>query len=264
MVFQNYALFPHLNVAQNVEYGLKLRKMAIDQRSKLSGELLELVGLSAFSEKPISNLSGGQQQRVALARALAINPKALLLDEPLAALDAGIRSFLRDQIRALQRRFNATTLMVTHDQEEALTMADRVAVMKDGRLLQLASPRDIYENPASSLVARFVGLSTIFEATVVDAKTIDVGFARLSTSTSGRPPGSRVQVLIRPEHVIADPSPGMPNRLQGGVGTCRYLGSTVRYDFLVADAPIPILAEAPEVAKTSITLPPEHLRLLDH
>ncbi|MDP9602131.1 UNVERIFIED_ORG: ABC-type Fe3+/spermidine/putrescine transport system ATPase subunit [Variovorax paradoxus] len=148
MVFQSYALFPHLSVLDNVAYGLKLRKVATAERRQRAQELLDIVGLGEFSQRAVAQLSGGQQQRVALARALAIDPRALLLDEPLSALDASVRGHLRDQIRAIQQRFNATTLLVTHDQEEALAMADRVAMLKDGRLLQIATPRDIYENPA--------------------------------------------------------------------------------------------------------------------
>eukprot|EP01036_Dinobryon_divergens_P062133 gene62133-biopygen47120 len=150
MVFQNYALFPHLDVLGNIAYGLKLRKVPQDLREAKAKTLLDAVGMSAFADRSVAQLSGGQQQRVALARALAIDPKALLLDEPLAALDAGVRGQLRDQIREIQKRFNATTLLVTHDQEEALAMADRVAVLKDGCLLQLATPKDIYERPVST------------------------------------------------------------------------------------------------------------------
>lgn len=264
MVFQSYSLFPHLNVAENVAYGLKLRKVSKDKRIQKAQELLELVGLSEFSTKSVSKLSGGQQQRVALARALAINPKALLLDEPLAALDAGIRGFLRDQIRTLQKRFNATTLMVTHDQEEALTMADRVAVMKDGRLLQLATPQEIYQRPATSAVAEFVGRSTIFAGTVVDRQTVDLGFAKVNTPTEDRATGKSVFMMIRPEHVVGDPAAGAPNTFHGKVGTQRYLGSVVRYDFLIEGASKAVLAEAHTVAAKSISFPPEHIRLLDH
>ncbi|KQR77075.1 ABC transporter ATP-binding protein [Burkholderia sp. Leaf177] len=264
MVFQSYSLFPHLNVAENVAYGLKLRRVPKDDRLQRANELLELVGLGEFSTKSVAKLSGGQQQRVALARALAINPKALLLDEPLAALDAGIRGHLRDQIKTLQQRFNATTLLVTHDQEEALTMADRVAVMKDGKLLQLATPREIYERPATSVVAEFVGLSTIFPGIVVDDRTIDLGFARVSTQTEGRAIGKSIFAMIRPEHIVGDPVAGAPNAFQGKVATQRFLGSVVRYDFLIEGAPKPVLAEANSIAKASISFPPEHIRLLDH
>ena len=140
MVFQSYALFPHLSVLDNVAYGLRLRKLPAAQCRARAFELLSMVDLMAHAERGVGQLSGGQQQRVALARALAIDPKALLLDEPLAALDASIRGHLRDQIRQIQQRFGATTLLVTHDQEEALAMADRVAMLKDGRCLLYTSP----------------------------------------------------------------------------------------------------------------------------
>eukprot|EP01034_Spumella_vulgaris_P005357 gene5356-biopygen4710 len=167
MVFQSFALFPHLSVLDNVAYGLKLRKVATAERHRRAQELLDIVGLAEFAQRGIAQLSGGQQQRVALARALAIDPLALLLDEPLSALDASVRGHLRYEIRAIQQRFGSTTLLVTHDQEEALVMADRVAMLKDGRLLQIATPRDIYEQPASRAVAEFVGLSTILPAKVL-------------------------------------------------------------------------------------------------
>ena len=244
-------------------FGLKLRNVPFDERTRRAEELLELVGLAASSDRSVSQLSGGQQQRVALARALAINPRALLLDEPLAALDAGIRGHLRDQIRLLQRRFNATTLLVTHDQEEALTMADRVAVLKDGKLLQIASPRDIYERPASKAVAEFVGLSTMLAGTVTASGKVDVGFANLSADTGSRRPGSGVTVLIRPEHVVADPPTDAINRFAGRLGTQRYLGSVVRYDFHVQGFDKPVLAEARTAASQAISIPAEHVQLLD-
>ena len=264
MVFQNYALFPHLHVLGNVAYGLKLRGMDLAARRKKAMELLELVGLQGFQDRPVRQLSGGQQQRVALARALAIDPRALLLDEPLSALDAGIRGHLRDQIRALQQRFGTTTLLVTHDQEEALTMADRVAVFKEGRLLQIATPRELYEQPASTAVAGFVGRSTLWAARVVGTGWVDTGFARLAVDTARRPDGSAVHLLVRPEHVQPDPAPDTPNRLQGQPGTQRYLGALSRYDFHVPGASQPVLAESRRVATHAIALPPEHIRLLDH
>jgi len=263
MVFQNYALFPHLSVIDNVAYGLKLRKVHVEERQKRARELLELTGLEEFAQRSISKLSGGQQQRVALARALAIDPLALLLDEPLAALDASIRGHLRDQIRTIQKRFSATTLLVTHDQEEALTMADKVAILKDGRLLQFSAPEEIYRAPANKAVAEFVGLSTIFPATVIAHDLIDVGFARLAVATGGRRAGQTVFALIRPENVIPSPSKDAINRISGHVGTRRYLGSIYRYDFLADDAVLPLLVESHMIAGEAVALPPEHIALLD-
>ena len=196
MVFQSYALFPHLTVAENVAYGLKLRNVSKAERLERAKNLLTLVGLDDFDSRSVTKLSGGQQQRVALARALAIDPSALLLDEPLSALDASIRGQLRDQIKSIQRRFNATTLLVTHDQEEALTMADRVAVMKDGKLLQFDTPTKVYEAPESKAVAEFVGLSTIFPAVVSGKDLIDIGFCKLHVSTDGRARGAKLFALM--------------------------------------------------------------------
>ncbi|GAA4337338.1 ABC transporter ATP-binding protein [Variovorax defluvii] len=263
MVFQSYALFPHLDVLDNVAYGLKLRKVPAEARRRRARELLELVGLGEFAARAVARLSGGQQQRVALARALAIDPRALLLDEPLSALDASVRGHLRDQIRAIQQRFNATTLLVTHDQEEALTMADRVAVLKDGRLLQIAAPREIYERPASRAVAEFVGLSTLLPAKVAAPGRLDLGFAELAAPTGQRAAGAAVHLLVRPEHIRPDPPPGSPNRLPGRAGAQRYLGALTRYDFEVAGAPRPFLAESAAPAAETIGIPPEHIRLLD-
>ncbi|KQP49170.1 ABC transporter ATP-binding protein [Pseudorhodoferax sp. Leaf274] len=263
MVFQSYALFPHLSVQDNVAYGLALRGQPATQRRARARELLEVVGLAEHAGRAVTQLSGGQQQRVALARALAIDPRALLLDEPLSALDAGVRGHLRDQIRALQRRFGATTLLVTHDQEEALTMADRVAVLKDGRLLQMATPRELYERPAQRAVAEFVGLSTLLPGRVAAPDRVDVGFAVLAAPTGQRAIGQAVHVLVRPEHVQADPPPGTPNRLEGRPGAARYLGALTRYDFEVAGAPRPFLADGRTSATAAIAIAPQSIRLLD-
>ena len=159
MVFQAYSLFPHMTAMQNVAFGLTLRRKTADERTKRAGEMLELVGLSGFADRYASQLSGGQQQRVALARALAIEPTVLLLDEPLSALDAKVRSRLRDEIRRVQLEIGITTLFVTHDQEEALAIADRVGVMQSGHLEQLGPPTEIYSRPATPFVAEFVGLT---------------------------------------------------------------------------------------------------------
>src|SRR5467141_2419457 len=166
MVFQAYSLFPHMTAQQNLEFGLQLHKVGVDERRKRAKDMLELVGLSAHANKFAHQLSGGQQQRVALARALAIQPQVLLLDEPLSALDAKVRSRLRDEIRRVQLEVGTTTLFVTHDQEEALAVADRVGVMSQGKLEQLAAPADLYANPATPFVAEFVGLNNKVPAEV--------------------------------------------------------------------------------------------------
>ena len=263
MVFQNYALFPHLSVLDNVAYGLKLRKVPVAERHRRAQELLGIVGLSGYAQRGIGQLSGGQQQRVALARALAIDPQALLLDEPLSALDASVRGHLRDEIRAIQQRFGATTLLVTHDQEEALVMADRVAMLKDGRLLQIATPRELYEQPASRAVAEFVGLSTILPGKVSAPGRVDLGFAELHAHTGSRAVGAPLHAMVRPEHVRPDPAPGSLNRLEGRTGAQRYLGALTRYDFEVPGAGKPFLAESALPAAEAIAIAPEHIRLLD-
>ena len=158
MVFQSYSLFPNMNALDNVAFGLRMRKQGSAQRRKRAGELLDMVGLADQARQYPHQLSGGQQQRVALARALAIEPRVLLLDEPLSALDAKVRLQLREQIRTLQQRLGTTTLFVTHDQEEALSMADRVGVMRQGKLEQIAAPDELYDHPATVFVAEFVGV----------------------------------------------------------------------------------------------------------
>src|SRR5438552_15909469 len=166
MVFQNYALWPHMTVSENVSYGLKLRKVSSSDTAARVNGVLEKVGLTGLSDRYPGQLSGGQQQRVALARALVLNPQMLLLDEPLSNLDAKIRVQVRSEIRKLQQQLGITTIYVTHDQEEALSLSDRVAVMKDGRVLQVGAPKELYERPANRFVADFIGINNLVEVTV--------------------------------------------------------------------------------------------------
>lgn len=202
MVFQAYSLFPHLTARQNVEFGLRLRGQSKGVRRSRAGDMLDLVGLSAHAEKYAHQMSGGQQQRVALARALAIEPQVLLLDEPLSALDAKVRSQLRDEIRRIQLEVGTTTLFVTHDQEEALAVADRVGVMSVGRLEQLAAPAELYSAPRTPFVADFVGLTNRLRA------RIDGGRAHVLDGTVPLLPGSTAGpdgvVLIRPESILLE------------------------------------------------------------
>jgi putative spermidine/putrescine transport system ATP-binding protein len=204
MVFQAYSLFPHLTVLDNVAFGLKMRGKAKSDRTSRAADMLDLVGLSAHKHKYASELSGGQQQRVALARALAIQPRVLLLDEPLSALDAKVRSQLRDEIRRVQLEVGTTTLFVTHDQEEALAVADRVGVMSQGKLEQLAAPADLYANPATPFVAEFVGLNNKVPAEVSG------GQAHLFGTSVPALEGSVAKglAMVRPESVTitADPA----------------------------------------------------------
>ncbi|MET0457138.1 MAG: ABC transporter ATP-binding protein, partial [Mycobacterium sp.] len=199
MVFQAYSLFPHLTALENVEFGLKMRGRGKGERGTRAADMLDLVGLSAHADKYASEMSGGQQQRVALARALAIQPRVLLLDEPLSALDAKVRTQLRDEIRRVQLEVGTTTLFVTHDQEEALAVADRVGVMSQGRLEQLAAPADVYANPASPFVAEFVGLNNQVAAEVSSGRAHLLG-AELPALDGSITSGSGT-AMLRPESV---------------------------------------------------------------
>ena len=205
MVFQAYSLFPHLTVLDNVAFGLKMRGKAKGDRLSRAAEMLELVGLGALGGRYAKELSGGQQQRVALARALAIQPRVLLLDEPLSALDAKVRTQLRDEIRRVQLEVGTTTLFVTHDQEEALAVADRVGVMNKGRLEQLAAPAELYAHPATPFVADFVGLNNKVPAQVSGGRAALLGLT--VPALSGSVDGAGL-AMVRPESVTvaADPT----------------------------------------------------------
>ncbi|MFI0983522.1 ABC transporter ATP-binding protein [Streptomyces sp. NPDC021093] len=199
MVFQSYSLFPNMTAAQNVAYGLRVRGVSATERDDRARELLELVGLPGREGHYPHQLSGGQQQRVALARALAVRPKVLLLDEPLSALDAKVRLTLREEIRRIQLELGITTVFVTHDQEEALSMADRVAVMKDGRLEQCAAPAELYERPATPFVAEFVGTMNRLPGVVREGGVVELFGRRLPVHGDSPKAGAEVDVLLRPE-----------------------------------------------------------------
>src|SRR6266851_4313467 len=190
VVFQAYALFPHMRVWENVAYPLRVREVAADERRRRAADMLELVGLTGLSDRLPAQLSGGQQQRVALARALVFGPRALLLDEPLSALDAGTRVAMRDEIRRIQRGRNIATLLITHDQDEALSLADRIVLLRDGRLVQSGSPQEIYDAPADAFVAGFVGRVNLLDAKVIDAETVETPIGRLATPPHGHAAGS--------------------------------------------------------------------------
>ncbi|MFG2629643.1 ABC transporter ATP-binding protein [Streptomyces sp. NPDC048473] len=199
MVFQSYSLFPHLDALDNVAFGLRMRKVRTAERRERAAELLELVGLADKAERFPHQLSGGQQQRVALARALALRPRVLLLDEPLSALDAKVRLTLREEIRRLQQELGITTLFVTHDQEEALSTADRVAVMRAGRLEQCAAPAELYGRPATAFVAEFVGTMSRIPGRLAEG-AVEVLGRRLPVDGQA-PTVTEVDVLVRPEAV---------------------------------------------------------------
>jgi putative spermidine/putrescine transport system ATP-binding protein len=218
MVFQAYSLFPHMTARQNVEFGLSLRRHSAEQRRARADAMLELVGLETQVDKYAHQMSGGQQQRVALARALAIEPTVLLLDEPLSALDAKVRVQLRDEIRRIQTEVGTTTLFVTHDQEEALAVADRVGVMRDGRLQQIASPEELYSRPVNDFVADFVGVTNRVPGRVTDGAATVLGVrVPLLPGSAG---SGDATVLVRPEHLAV--GPGEPN---ASVVSASFLGA---------------------------------------
>jgi putative spermidine/putrescine transport system ATP-binding protein len=207
MVFQSYSLFPNLDALDNVAFGLRMRGWNGTKRRARAGELLELVGLSDQAGKYTHQMSGGQQQRVALARALAIEPRVLLLDEPLSALDAVVRVQLREEIRALQTRLGITTVFVTHDQEEALCIADQVAVMRAGKLEQCAAPSEVYANPSTAFVAEFIGTMNRIPGILSQTDGfVDVAGHRLPVSGDKPEGGDQVNVLLRPEAVRFEPT----------------------------------------------------------
>jgi putative spermidine/putrescine transport system ATP-binding protein len=237
MVFQAYSLFPHMTVQQNVAFGLRLRRVSTEERNRRAMEMLELVELHTQADRYPHQISGGQQQRVALARALAIEPQVLLLDEPLSALDAKVRAQLRDQIRRIQLDVGITTLFVTHDQEEALAIADRVGVMRAGQLEQLAPPTDVYSRPATAFVAEFVGLSNRLEG-VVSGSTVTVRGRDLPLVDLSTPPGPAI-ALVRPEAVmLSSDSSSDSGPLVGTVIATTFLGATSRVTVDLGDTTI--------------------------
>ena len=219
MVFQGYALFPHMNVAENVGFGLEMRRIPRAERAARIAEALRLVRLENYGARRIAQLSGGQQQRVALARALVVNPGVFLLDEPLSNLDARLRAEVRVEIRALQQRLGLTTLFVTHDQEEALTMADRLVVMDHGRVRQIGPPEEVYERPADLFVASFLGRCNVFSGAVAAPNMFRSGPVTLPCD--GGTPGAASALVVRPERVALSLLAG---RLPGRVALVTYLG----------------------------------------
>jgi iron(III) transport system ATP-binding protein len=275
IVFQSYALFPNLTVARNIAYGLETRRVP---RARIEGrvdELLELVHLKAHKHRYPAQLSGGEQQRVALARALAPSPSLLLLDEPLSALDARVRLALRHEIKALQRRLGITTIMVTHDQEEALTMADRIVVMNHGVVEQVGTPFEIYTEPSSLFVARFVGHMNFIPATAsARAGWARVGAVELRHRPASAPPaGAPVTLGIRPEEIMIGPAAtNGENRIVTRVCTLQFLGAFTRlglalpgeqHPSLECDVAVNALAEVgvKEGSELPLVLKPEALRV---
>ena len=255
MVFQSYALFPNMTVANNIGFGLKIRKRSKSQIRTRVGELLDMIHLPDKADRYPYQLSGGQQQRVALARALAIEPEVLLLDEPLSALDAKIRVTLRKEIRAIQRQLGITTVYVTHDQEEAMSLSDRVVVMSDGRIEQIGPPPEIYNFPATPFVASFVGTLNLLPATVVDAAggVVSVSGQTVRTPKAIETRGGPLTVALRPEAVEIGEGGGA-NRLVGTIDDVSFLGSIVRTRVRLSDGALVSLDQFNDPALAALTV----------
>ncbi len=272
IVFQSYALFPNLTVAANVGYGLVNRRMGRKAINERVGELLTTVGLSDQASKYPVQLSGGQQQRVALARALATSPSLLLLDEPLSALDARVRVRLRDELKSLQRRLGLTTIMVTHDQEEALGLADRIVVMNRGEIEQVGSPAEVYTRPRSAFVADFIGAMNFFDVDVVGPQVLRLGSLSLEIRDRvSAAAGTKVRAGIRPEELrIADANGA--NTLNGRVSKVGFHGGFCRVTLVIDNDPLlELAADIPAqqlrgmtLAKgqpIAVSMPPEHVHV---
>ena len=273
IVFQSYALFPNRTVAGNVGFGLEATGVDKADRVSRVTELLALVGLSEHASKYPNQISGGQQQRVALARALALSPGLLLLDEPLSALDANVRAHLRTELQSLQRRIGVTALMVTHDREEAFSVADQVVIMNKGRIEQTGSPEDVYHRPANLFVARLLGGCNALAADIIDETTAVAQGLRLQTAGSGVNRAAEAHACIRPGAVlVGQEADGAPNRFNARIASLTFLGDIVRLVLQPDDSPRSVI-EA-EVLRTrfervpqpgeqvAFALPPRHLMFL--
>jgi len=267
MVFQNYALFPHMTVGQNVGFGMEMRKVAAEERRARIRKTLEIVELAGFEGRGVSELSGGQQQRVALARALVLKPRVLLLDEPLGALDQKVRRRMQVELKRIHREVGITFIHVTHDQEEALAMADRIAVMSDGRIEQLADSLEVYTRPTTPFVAGFVGEANRFAGTVSVGATgtlaLEVGRGRsiCIPVTTGGGAGKRVEVFVRPERVrLAPIDAGDTTALEGTVRDIVFLGESARCYIQLDDGP-EVMATTSAEEMTRGSIPPVGARV---
>ena len=253
IVFQSYALFPNLKVTENVGFGLVGSKMPKQQIARRCAELIELVGISEHANKYPAQLSGGQQQRVAIARALAMSPGLLLLDEPLSALDARVRLRLREELRDLQHKVGVTTIMVTHDQDEALSISDRIVVMNAGNIEQFGTPIEIYNKPATQFVAEFVGDITMMSGVVTDSRHVKLGTVDIECPDAlDLGIGTPVSVGIRPEDVtLLDPGASSPNAVSGVVRSIQFSGSSLALKVVaptLTDKPVQLRVSASQVA----------------
>jgi putative spermidine/putrescine transport system ATP-binding protein len=262
MVFQNYALWPHMTVLENVAFGLKVRRVGRDERTRRATEVLNLVGLGHHLHSKPAQISGGEQQRVALARALVLEPTVLLLDEPLSNLDAKLRVRVRDEIREIQQRLGMTMVFVTHDQEEALALADRIAVMNGGRIEQLDRPADLYRRPATPFVARFVGTMNLFDAMVQPGGSVLVGEVMIPVADTDDDIGFRL-VGVRPEDIVlSGDGPGPIGAVVRDVPLGHYREVTVRLGtvdvraFVGADDTVPETVHV--TARRAVTFPADN------
>ena len=268
MVFQSYAIFPHLNVRDNIAYGLRTEKLNAAERDRRVDEALAMIRLSGYGARRAQELSGGERQRVALARALVKRPKVLLLDEPLGALDKRLREAMQIELRQLQRAVGITFFFVTHDQEEALSMSDRIAVMEKGRVLQCADPKTLYDRPASRAVASFIGTMNFFDArvTAVTAEEITAqspALQRVNMAKNGLDfvPGDRVVIAIRPEKFTLTNNQGGRNRLAGRVVAAAYLGDRSQLQIAIPSADSPLLVTSPNAGADTTHRPGDEVIL---
>jgi spermidine/putrescine ABC transporter ATP-binding subunit len=260
MVFQSYAIFPHLNVHDNIAYGLRSEGIAGAERGRRIDEALALIKLDGYGKRRANELSGGERQRVALARALVKRPKVLLLDEPLGALDKRLRDAMQAELRQLQRQVGITFVFVTHDQDEALSMSGRIAVMEKGEILQTADPKTLYEAPASRAVAEFIGAMNFFEGRIV---SLGAG-ASFETAVLGRieapmrpglTPGMKVAAAIRPERLTLSKERAAGPCIEGRIASVSYLGERYHFQLRVAGADKPVLAAAQNAAQAGTYMP---------
>lgn len=251
MVFQSLALFPHMSVAENIAYGLKLRGVDGKKRAARVDELLEVISLPHIADRPVTALSGGQRQRVAIARALAVQPRLFLLDEPLSALDAQLRDNMQIELRQLQQQFGVTTLLVTHDQTEAMMLADNLVVLRDGEICQAGSPSSVYQSPSSSFVAEFIGASNIVDGVATVDGYVSVLGAQTAITTTAKE-GAVVQVSIRAENISVSSPNGSIGQPVAVVAFVRHLGAQTE-----------LLLKADKGKQIRVSLRSEDARLLD-
>jgi len=266
MCFQSYALWPHMSVRENIRFGLKVRRLDLAEQNRRIEEVARLVQLEKYLERKPNELSGGQQQRVALARAMAVRPDCLLLDEPLSNLDAALRQEMRSEIRRICKTAGLTAIYVTHDQKEALSVADRIGVMKDGRMMQVGKPEELYHAPANAFIASFVGATNLIAATVraidSDIATVETPIGILRAKAHGSAVGSRVTLSIRPEHLRIGAG---PNHITAQLISSSFLGESSEHMLCVNDQKLKMISSPPRLnlpSEVSIEFDPHDAILL--